>query len=127
MVFKDLKKYVDRNRNNRAILKYNENGVKKGIYIGDIIYIEAREKNLDVYTNDGKMTQIRGSIKNIEDEFGMYYIVKCHKSYAVNAKYIERYVNKNLILSNGKTIAVGRKYVQKIKEIWSKYEEDSFR
>ena len=57
----------------------------------------------------------------------MYYIVKCHKSYAVNAKYIERYVNKNLILSNGKTIAVGRKYVQKIKEIWSKYEEDSFR
>lgn len=127
MVFNDLKKYVDRNRNNRAILKYNENGVKKGIYIGDIIYIEAREKNLDVYTNDGKMTQIRGSIKNIEDEFGKYYIVKCHKSYAVNAKYIERYVNKNLILSNGKTIAVGRKYVQKIKEIWSKYEEDSFR
>lgn len=127
MILNDIKKYICRNRSNKAVLKYTEAGVTKGIYIGDIIYIEAREKNIDVYTSDGKVKQIRESIKNIEDNFAKYYIVKCHKSYAVNAKYIERYTNKSLLLANGKMITVGRKYAQNVKEVWSKYEEDSFR
>lgn len=123
-IISDIKKCLQRNKNSRGIFKYKEEGVPKGISIGEIAYIEAKEKGLEIAKSNGSKIFVKESIINIEGKFEKYYLFRCHKSFMVNAKYIKKYHGQSFFMKDGVEIAIGRKYVSDVKRLLHKYGEE---
>lgn len=121
-VIKDLDKAVKRYGFNKKVLRYMEDGIPKGVALGDILYIEARNKVVEVTTKDNQKILIRDSISRIAAEYKDYQICQCHRSYLVNLFFVEKYYNHILFMKNGEEIPVGRKYIDNVKNAWASYE-----
>lgn len=126
MVQRDLYKYVKKSKNNKAVLKYREGGITKGIYLGDIIYIEAKRNGVTVYTTEEGAIGLKESITNIEKKYKENYFIRCHKSFVVNAKYIKKITNQKINVLNNYEIAIGRKYLESVKKLLKRYETEKF-
>ena len=117
------KTYIDQEidelvkRVNRELLENKQELVfRKGqelirVLIKDIIYIEAEKNYLMIRTCD-EMIRIRETMTNALNELQGKGFIRCHKGYLVNADYIEKLRNSEVLLRAGdESIArpVGRK------------------
>ncbi|MCC8037751.1 MAG: LytTR family DNA-binding domain-containing protein [Bacteroidales bacterium] len=80
------------------------------IPLAEILYIEAMEGYVKIYRDNGTCTLSRMILKNIlpmlpEDEF-----VRIHRSYIVHRSKIKSYNRSEVVLSNGQSLPIGRKY-----------------
>lgn len=121
-IYRDMDKAISRTNNRKKVLKYMDNNIPKGILLGNILYIEAKNKLLVVTTKDGEKIIIRDSITRISDEFSQYHMCQCHRSFLVNLFFVEEYSNQSFRMSNGEYIPVGRKYAENIKAAWANYD-----
>lgn len=98
------------------------NGVDNYLYAKDILYVVSNRHHLDIFqTNDDTFTCIRHSLDSLEESSeGM--LVRCHKSYLINIKYITNIDRSNFYITltsaykKPYTIPVGRKYCDLIYE-----------
>ena len=65
----------------------------------DIISIEVYRNNCTVYTTGSVYKLKRGALENILKGIGDRYIVRCHKSYGINVRWLEGWKKKELFLS----------------------------
>ena len=121
-IVKDVEKAVKRCGYHKKILHYVENGIPKGIPLGNILYIEAKNKIVEITTKENEKISIRDSISRIADEFKSYQVCQCHRSYLVNLFFVEKYYNQTFYMKDGEKIPVGRKYVDNVKSMWASYE-----
>lgn len=119
----DMEKAVKRTNTHKKILKYMDGNIPRGILLGKIIYIEAKEKTLIVHTKDNESVIVRESVVKVSREFARDHICQCHRSYLVNLFYVDRYESKELYMSDGTKIPIGRKYQDNIKAAWASYDE----
>ncbi|HEX5167633.1 MAG TPA: LytTR family DNA-binding domain-containing protein [Cyclobacteriaceae bacterium] len=84
------------------------------IYLSEILYIEALQNYVTVYTNKGKfITQL--PLKNVEQNLSGQPFVRVHKSYIVSIAKVEAIENNEIILQ-GKRIPISRNLRDQVME-----------
>lgn len=120
----DIDRAMERQGKYKQALKYIEDRVTKAIQLGHILYIESKNKNLEILTSDGKRVIVRRTLTQIGQELKRYDFCQCHRSYLVNLYYVERYTDQCFYMKNGDKIPVGKKYINNVKEAWASYGGD---
>ena len=76
------------------------------IQIDAIRYAESNKRRVYIYTESG-MVYCYGSLNDLEAQLPDYFL-RCHKSFLVNMKKIERFNGNDLCLYTGEEIRVSR-------------------
>lgn len=81
--------------------------------INNIIFIESFGHYLIVHSTNGEY-KVRGKISNIIDEINNPIMVRVHKSYIVNTKFVEEILSNRLILKSNIDIPIGRSFKETV-------------
>lgn len=99
------------NSDDEKVLSYRSNGQIIETPLSDILYIESLGNYMKLYNCKLKSPiVIYGSLASISAEIDCSHFLQVHRSYIVNTTKISAFTAKNLTMSNGDTIPVGRKY-----------------
>lgn len=99
------------NNTRTKVLTYRLNGQTIDMPLCDIIYIESLGNYMKLYSAKLNLPHIvYGSLSSIASEIDSSNFVQVHRSYIVNVNKISSVTFKNLTMSNGEIIPVGRKY-----------------
>ena len=117
-------KPVDKNPENRIRFYDSNNTLKFVVHASDLLYIEAEENYIRIFYEDmGKLSNyvIRSSMKSIEDLCLKNGLVRCHRSYYINASQIKLLMkDKNGVTvaefnnSDAKRIPVSKMYYEQL-------------
>ena len=90
---------------------------KRHIPFDKIYYFEAREKKLHIQT-DREEYRFYGTIDKLEEELPAHFM-RCHRSFIVNTRKIEKVVlSQNIIyLAEGRDVPLSRSYKAALKEL----------
>ncbi len=89
-----------------------KNGITK-IFQNDILYIESSGRKLYIYTQE-EIYIIYKKIVEIMPLLSEHF-VRCHSSFVVNMKKIQKLENKQITLDNGKAIKISRSFYNNTK------------
>ncbi|MFR9241745.1 MAG: LytR/AlgR family response regulator transcription factor [Clostridium baratii] len=81
--------------------------------INNIIFIESFGHYLIVHSTNGEY-KVRGKISNIIDEINNPIIIRVHKSYIINTKFVEEVLSNRLILKSNIDIPIGRSFKETV-------------
>ena len=113
-----LLRYVnERLDSNTEYLSIKANGCVQNIRLDKIYYFESRGRKLAAVTADEKIEFYQKMDELIEVLPGNSF-VRCHHSYSVNSSAVYSFSGGELILKNGQTIPVSRKYYLNVKSIF---------
>jgi DNA-binding LytR/AlgR family response regulator len=99
----------------RAIAQYNINYYKyvlrSGISIdtinlGDIVYLEQYQRQLNIYLNDGTVRASSDRLNREEIRLSMHGFVRVHQGYLVNLAYVKSIEEKNIVLTIEKQLPI---------------------
>lgn len=107
--------------NNFFMVKTDNNSVTRSLRIVDIVYIESLRDHQFINMNDGEKIDIRMTMDEIEKELSKYDIVRSHKGYLVNLKYVQRIDAKGITLSSGTVVGLSRSKSQEVKAQYLRY------
>ena len=88
--------------------------VRQTIDVSEIEYIEAREWLSIIYTSDRNIVCAK-RLKDLQTTFTKYRFIRCHKGYIVNMSKIVEINSRNIFLSSGTIIPIGRAYKEIVK------------
>jgi len=101
--------------------------LRLSIKFHNLYYIEASDNYVNIYyENKGKITRflLRRSLKNIEDSYTEYPLVRCHRSYMVNANKVKvlRKDKEGLYLDldylNVPDLPISKTYAEKVMKLF---------
>lgn len=75
-----------------------------------ILYLESDKRQLRLYTEDEGFC-FYGSLDRAEEDLGESFL-RCHKSYLVNLKQVQRYSREQISLKGGAVVPIGRSYAK---------------
>ncbi|WWU64728.1 LytTR family DNA-binding domain-containing protein [Clostridium baratii] len=81
--------------------------------INNIIFIESFGHYLIVHSTNGEY-KVRGKISNIIDEINNPIMIRVHKSYIINTKFVEEVLSNRLILKSNIDIPIGRSFKETV-------------
>lgn len=90
------------------VLKQDYNNVS--IPLDDIMYIEAVEGYSKIFRSSGECVMSRILLKNILAMLPANDFLRIHRSFIVSRSKVQSFKKQELMLSNGKTLPVGRLY-----------------
>lgn len=108
--FKNMLKVLDdylNNINRTITLKTGLATIR--LNINNIIFIESFGHYLIVHSTNGEY-KVRGKISDIIDEINNPIMIRVHKSYIINTKFVEEILSNRLILKNNIDIPIGRSF-----------------
>lgn len=85
---------------------FTEKGMKRNLLFSNILYLESNREKLLIKTVRSNLC-IWMKMSEAERQFPDYF-VRCHNSFLVNMKYIEKYESNSFRLINGQEIVVSR-------------------
>ncbi|WP_415347128.1 LytR/AlgR family response regulator transcription factor [Clostridium perfringens] len=94
---------------NKNIVVYSKRQ-RKVINLDSIIYIESLNKKVIFHKTSGDVEEINCIFKELYEKIKKNGFIRCHKSYIVNAKYIQTFNKIECKLQKGIMIPIGRKY-----------------
>lgn len=94
------------------VVKQEYNNVS--IPLSDIVYIEAMEGYVKIFRGDNKCTVSRVILKNIGALLPERNFIRVHRSFIVNKSKVRSYNKREIELTTGKKIPVGRQYSNEI-------------
>lgn len=115
----EIKRYLRRlmnEKNSHNILNLGDNRID----LFDILYIKADGSYSNIISNNKSYVYciyLADILKRLNDK----NIVRCHRSYAVNLRYIKDVVKSNIILLNGEAIPFSRNYKDIVLEQYFTY------
>lgn len=107
-------------------LKITKRVSYRDIPIHDMIYIECRGHLLEIHRQDGKTCKQYGSLKAMEEELSKHHFLRIHKSYLVNQEYIEEIGKREIRLSDGTLLEMGRDRRKSLREAMIQYERERY-
>lgn len=90
----------------------------------DILYIECSGHSLSCRLADGGILERHGSLKPLEEELAEYRFLRIHKNYLVNQEYIKEVGRREVYLSNGETLEMGRDRRPLVRKAMLQYERE---
>ncbi len=110
---------IERRKNRIFIAKMGEE--TQVIEVQRILYFEVYKRRVSVKIDDGRVITFYHTLEKIGEELADAGFVRCHRSTLVNLSKIIKITSGTVVLSNGETIAIGRKYKPHIKEAFDRY------
>ena len=111
-----IQKYINKNH---KIITFDLNGRKTSMQLSDIIYLESFLHEITIHApfNDYKYSSTFNKMMSLINSTN---IVRIHKSYVVNLFWVKEIYKEEMILNNGITLKIGKKYRQ---DVLKKYKE----
>lgn len=75
-----------------------------------IVYLESDKRQLYLYT-EGENFCFYGHLDEVKEQLGESFL-RCHKSYLVNLKQIQKYSREQISLKGGAVVPIGRSYAK---------------
>ncbi len=107
--------------NHFLVVKTDNNSVTRSLRVVKIVYIESLRDHQFIYMQDGEKVDVRMTMDELERELSQYDIVRTHKGYLVNLKYIRRIDAAGITLSDGTVVGLSRTKAQEVKVQYLKY------
>lgn len=123
-VFKALRKYLQVTSFTRISYRLKEGFGFREVFIKDILYIEGSGHNLAIKRTDGSCLRKYGSLKSMEEELEGCSFLRIHKSYLVNQEYIREVGKREVYLTDGTILEMGRDRKNAIREAMSQYDRE---
>ncbi len=92
--------------------------------LGDIMYMERISRKTFIHCKQEKIVETSENLDGLIERSSSFAFIRCHRSYVVNAAYVDRCLRTEAYLSNGQRIAVGRKYYDNMKKSMLKFAGD---
>lgn len=77
---------------------------------GKILYLESNKRQLYLYTENESFC-FYGSLDQAKEQLGESFL-RCHKSYLVSLKQIQKYSREQISLKGGAVVPIGRSYAK---------------
>lgn len=99
----------------KSLVVNSENEVRR-IQVNHIMYVEAAGHGSVMHTFD-EVISLKESLGEMEKQVTLIdEIVKCHRAYLVNLRFISAIQNKNLILDNSEKLPVSRNQMKHVQQ-----------
>ena len=95
-------------------------GENKRVAVGDIIYIESFAHFSEIVTVDGAL-KVKMPISELEQQLVRSDFTRCHRSYIVGLKYVDRITKTDIILDNGEAVPLSRRLYNDVNKALIKY------
>lgn len=93
--------------NNSTEVDAKDDGENIKIKISNILYLQSCDKTINCYLDNGKIVNIKKSLKDIENDIAFVRFIRIHKSILVNFDR-SYYDNKKITLDNNMTLDISR-------------------
>lgn len=93
---------------------------KETFWMKDILYIEAQDKYVDIYLDDGTIVFDGRSIKEWQKLLEQEHFAMSHRSYLVNLSKI-RLENRKFVLENGTPVPISRRMQRQFQKIYDAF------
>lgn len=105
-----IQKYINKNH---KIITFDLNGRKTSMQLSDIIYLESFLHEITIHApfNDYKYSSTFNKMMSLINSTN---IIRIQKSYAVNLFWVKEIYKEELLLRNGVTLKIGKKYQQDV-------------
>ncbi len=97
-------------------LFFRENGVDRRILIRDIIYIKSLQNYVQIYLEQDRIVIVHQTLKNVIELLPVNGFIQIHRSYVVQAKYIQSLEGYNVKLANA-LLPIARERKQEVIEL----------
>ena len=97
------------------VIQQDNNSVTRKLPIKDIVYVESMKSHHFIYMVNGEVINVRMTMDDLEKGLEEYDILRVHKGYLVNLRYITRIEPSGIDLSTGATVSVSRRKIGQIK------------
>ena len=94
--------------------------VKTAIQLSDIIYLESFLHEITIHTSSN-FYKYSSTFNKMMSLINSTNIVRIHKSYAVNLFWVKEIYKEKLLLRNGVTLKIGKKYQQDVLASYKEY------
>lgn len=115
--YKDLKKildsYLKKSRAAENIFSYKKNTSTYYLPMEDIIYFMSSARKVEVFSTEAS-DSFYARLDDLEDKLDPKVFIRVHKSFLVNMNFIDSISPSAIILKNGMTISVSKKYSKNI-------------
>lgn len=93
-------------------------GVTQKVFLHEILYMEVFNRKIIIHKQNGSM-EFYGKLKSFEALLGNDFM-RCHRSFLVNLRYVQKYDSESITLENGKSILLAK---QKYQDFVKRYME----
>ena len=94
---------------------YDELGHSHEIFLKDTIYLEAKDKYVNIVTKEGGFF-IRNTLSDMEKMLEEHHFIRIHKSFLVNLRAIYAIKYNKVILDDGQELPLSRSKVAEVKK-----------
>lgn len=97
-----------------------ENRLPLRILWRDIAYIEVYGNNSVIHA-DSREIKVYATLEGLLEQLGSPPFLRCHRSYAVNLRWVERLQEQEFLLCGGQTVPIGRVYRAGVRQAYDEY------
>lgn len=117
----EIDRYMEKNNKNYDDKFYvtKKNGIEI-LSIKNIFYFDIYNRIITVHTKN-RNVQFYDKFENIEKKIEEHSFIKCHRSYLVNCRYIDKIENSDIYLMNGEKIPISRLRISNVKTEFLEY------
>lgn len=126
-MFRALRKYLQLTSYTRVSYRMKESFGFREVFISDIMYIEGSGHSLTIKQTDGAWMKKYGSLKSMEEELKSCHFLRIHKNYLVNQEYIKEVGVREVYLTDGSVLEMGRDRKKEIREAMCRYDREKHR
>ena len=101
-------------RDKSTVITVKEEYINVPIPVADIIYVEAMNNYCRIFREGNICTQTRATLKSLIDMLPQTDFLRIHRSFVVAKDRVLSFTKKEVCLSSGKTLPVGRQYADNI-------------
>lgn len=109
-----------------AISMLNQHIIIEGIDSRNIIYIKAERIYCNLFLADDSNKLIRDSLKNIESKLSSLGFIRIHRTYLVNAMWIDR-ITENMLIVKDNKLPISNRLKCRVKKEYEEYCEKNAR
>lgn len=121
-MFRALRKYLQVTTFTGVRYRMKEGFGFREIPIRDILYIEGSGHSLSIRKTDGDCLKKYGSLKSMEEDLGGCCFLRIHKNYIVNQEYIKEVGKREVYLTDGSVLEMGRDRKGAVREAMLRYD-----
>lgn len=89
-----------------------------------VLYIETKGHKNYFHLTDGRMLSIYRKLDELETDFSEGDFLRCHQSFLVNMRYIEKISSYVLRLENGEQLSVPKARYKEVKKRFQAYQKE---
>ncbi|MGN0402544.1 MAG: LytR/AlgR family response regulator transcription factor [Acetatifactor sp.] len=123
-MFRAVRKYLQVTSVTQISYRLKEGFGNREILVRDIIYVEGSGHSLTIKRTSGSVMKKYGSLKSMEEELEGCHFLRIHKNYLVNQEYINEVGKREIYLSDGSVLEMGRDRKKTVREAMRCYEKE---